>query len=118
MATYIKDINLSQETIDNGDVIIDLGQVYNLAEVWVNGKLAGTTWKPPYRVDISDFVTAGANKVEIKSINTWVNRLIGDAQPGVIDKVTLTTRNFYRADSPLVPSGLIGPVQIISLTTN
>jgi len=117
IATYIKDIELSQETIDNGDVIIDLGQVYNLAEVWVNGKLAGTTWKPPYRVEITDFVTAGSNKVEIKSVNTWVNRLIGDAQPGVIEKVTLTTSNFYRADSPMVPSGLIGPVRIISHAT-
>ena len=120
IATYIKDVELSQETIDMGNVIIDLGQVYNIAEVWVNGTLAGTTWKPPYRVDITDLVTAGSNKIEIKSVNTWVNRLIGDAQQGVSDdeKITLTTRQFYRADSPLVPAGLLGPVEITSLTTN
>lgn len=116
IASYIKDINVSQETIDQGDVIIDLGQVYNLAEVWVNGELAGTTWKPPYRVDITDFVTAGSNEIEIKSVNTWVNRLVGDAQPDVEEKVTLTTRQFYRANSPLTPAGLIGPVRIISET--
>jgi len=120
IATYIKTVDIAQETIDKGDVIIDLGLVNNLAEVWVNGKLAGTTWKPPYRVDITDYVTAGSNDIEIKAVNTWVNRLIGDAQPGVSDdeKITLTTRQFYRENSPLVPSGLIGPVDIISSTTN
>ncbi len=113
IATYVKEIDLTQEIIDNGDIIIDLGVVNNLAEIWVNDKIAGTTWKPPYCVNITDFVKAGSNKVEIKSVNTWVNRLIGDAQPGVKDKITLTTRQFYRADSPLVPSGLIGPVTIL-----
>jgi len=119
IATYLKSVNVAQETIDKGDVIIDLGLVNNLAEVWVNGQLAGTTWKPPYRIDITDFVTAGSNEIEIKAVNTWVNRLIGDAQPGVSDdeKITLTTRPFYRANSPLVPAGLIGPVEIMNLTT-
>ena len=120
IATYKKSIDVAQETIDKGDVVIDLGLVNNLAEVWVNGQLAGTTWKPPYRVDITDFVTAGSNEIEIKAVNTWVNRLIGDAQPGVSDdeKITLTTRPFYRANSPLVPAGLIGPVEILNLATN
>lgn len=120
IANYKKSVDVAQETIDKGDVVIDLGFVNNLAEVWVNSQLAGTTWKPPYRVDITDFVTAGSNEIEIKAVNTWVNRLVGDAQPGVSDdeKITLTTRQFYRADSPLVPAGLIGPVEIMSLATN
>jgi hypothetical protein len=42
--------------------------------------------------------------------NLWVNRLIGDAQPGVTQKYTLTTQQFYQANSPLLPSGLLGPV--------
>ena len=108
IASYIKEVNVSQETIDQGDVIIDLGQVYSIAEVWVNGKLSGTSWKPPFRVNISEDVIAGSNKIEIKSVNTWVNRLIGDAQSDVEEKVTLTTRQFYSADSPLVPSGIVG----------
>ena len=118
IATYIKEVNVSQETIDQGDLIIDLGQVSSIAEVWVNGILVGTTWKPPYRVNISEDVIVGSNKIEIKSVNTWVNRLIGDAQPDVDEKVTLTTRQFYSADSPLVSAGLLGPVEIISLTIN
>jgi hypothetical protein len=111
IATYTKDVQVPGD-LAGKQLWLDLGQVYNLAEVWVNGKLAGTAWKPPYRVDISSLVAAGANKIEIRSVNLWVNRLIGDAQPGVENKITLTTRSFYRADSPLVPSGLIGPVKI------
>ncbi|MBO4595112.1 MAG: hypothetical protein J5632_00670 [Bacteroidales bacterium] len=53
----------------------------------------------------------GKNTVEVKVVNTWPNRLIGDAQPGA-QKHTYTTRAFYSADSPLTPSGLMGPVTI------
>ena len=52
----------------------------------------------------------GANALEIRVTNLWVNRLIGDEQPGVAKKYTLTTQQFYQADSPLLPSGLLGPV--------
>jgi len=117
IATYTREVEIPAELKDSGDQIwIDLGQVYDLAEVWVNGTIAGTTWKPPYRVNISDLVTAGSNTIEIRSVNKWVNRLIGDAQPGVKEeeKITLTTRQFYGADSPLLSSGLIGPVKIFS----
>ena len=55
--------------------------------------------------------------MEIKVTNLWVNRLIGDQQPGVTKKYTYTAQQFYRADSPLLPSGLLGPVQIVRLTT-
>jgi hypothetical protein len=54
------------------------------------------------------------NKVKIKVTNLWVNRLIGDQQPGVSTRYTYTAVQFYRADSPLLPSGLIGPVPLIS----
>jgi hypothetical protein len=119
VATYTKEVQLpAQKPGANGQLWLDLGQVNNLAEVWVNGKLAGTAWKPPYRVDISKSVVDGINHIEIKSVNLWVNRLIGDAQPGVTEKITLTTRAFYKADSPLKPSGLMGPVKVIQYSTN
>jgi hypothetical protein len=57
----------------------------------------------------------GANAVAIKVTNLWVNRLIGDQQPDVTKKYTWTAQQFYRADSPLLPSGLIGPVRLIRI---
>ena len=82
----------------------------------VNGKSLGIVWKKPFRVDVTDVLKPGENKLEIKVTNLWVNRLIGDQQPDTAKKYTYTTQAFYRADSPLMPSGLIGPVQVISLS--
>ncbi len=89
-ATYTKDVQFSQQEIASGHVAIDLGKVDDLAEVWVNGKLAGTAWKPPYKVDITRAAKPGLNHIEIRSTNLWVNRLIGDVQPGVTKKITFT----------------------------
>ncbi len=94
---------------------LDLGDVKNLAEVIVNGKSLGIVWKKPFRVDVTGALKAGENKIEIKVTNLWVNRLIGDAQPGVTNKITYTTMPFYQANSKLLPSGLLGPVRIISV---
>jgi hypothetical protein len=89
--------------------------VKNLAEVIINGKSLGVTWEPPFRVNVTDALKKGENNLEIKVTNLWVNRLIGDQQPDVKQKITYTTMKFYKADSPLKPSGLLDPVQIISL---
>jgi len=90
---------------------LDLGEVKNLAEVIVNGKNLGIVWKKPFKVDISSALKAGANTVEIKVTNLWVNRLIGDTQPGA-KKITFTTMPFYQANGTLLPSGLLGPVVV------
>lgn len=94
---------------------LDLGEVKNIAEVNLNGQNLGLVWKPPFRVDITDSLKPGNNLLQIKVTNLWVNRLIGDQQPHVAEKITFTTQAFYRADSPLLPSGLLGPVRIEQL---
>jgi alpha-L-rhamnosidase/F5/8 type C domain len=93
--------------------IIDLGDVKNVAEVILNGKNVGTVWKQPFRLDIGNALKAGDNTLEIRVTNLWVNRLIGDAQPDVQQKITFTTMPFYRGKEPLLPSGLIGDVKIV-----
>lgn len=90
---------------------LNLGEVGDVAEVVVNGKPAGIAWKRPYEVDIGAWTVAGDNTVEIRVANLWVNRLIGDAQPGA-DKVTFTAAPTYTKDAPLRPAGLIGPVTL------
>lgn len=92
---------------------IDLGDVKNIAEVLVNGKPSGIVWKQPFKVDITTLLKPGKNNLEIRVTNLWVNRLIGDQQPGIEKKITYTTMPFYKADSPLLPSGLLGPVRLI-----
>lgn len=99
----------------NASYILDLGDIKNIAEVTINGKKIGTIWKKPYRIDVTGGLKPGSNVVSIKVTNLWVNRLIGDAQPGVTNKITYTTMPFYKADSPLLPSGLLGPVRVMEV---
>ena len=101
---------------EDSELWLDLGSVKNLAEVIINGTSKGIVWKTPFRINVTGALKEGDNKLEIKVTNLWVNRLIGDQQPGVEKKITYTTMDFYRADSPLKPSGLLGPVQILRLS--
>ena len=113
-ATYTKTVQASPNWFKPGvQLWINLGEVKNLAEVFVNGSSMGIAWKTPFRVDVTEAMRPGANTFEIKVTNLWVNRMIGDRQTEATKKYTFTSPTFYRADSPLLPSGLLGPVQII-----
>ena len=93
--------------------LIDLGTVHELAVVSLDGRPLTTLWHAPYKVDITRAVTPGSHRLEVKVINLWVNRLIGDKQPGATP-VAFAPQSPYRSDSALLPSGLLGPVQILS----
>jgi len=114
-AVYSKHIIVGKADMAKGtDLLLDLGEVKDLAEVFVNGKSAGIVWKTPFRVNVGALLKPGGNKLEISVTNRWVNRLIGDMQPGA-KKITYTTMAFYTARDPLLPSGLMGPVRMLSL---
>jgi hypothetical protein len=116
--TYNKTIQIKSEWLKNGThVWIDLGDVKNLAEVTVNGKSLGVVWHTPYRVDATIALKPGANEVAIKVTNAWVNRLIGDQQPDVTTKITFADVKPYKAKSPLLPSGMLGPVRILTVAS-
>ncbi len=117
---------------------LDLGVVKNLARVQLNGHDLGVLWCSPWQVDITDFVKPSGNNLEITVANLWPNRLIGDEQlpqdaefgkdgnllrmpewilnnqprssPG---RYAFATWKHFTKDSPLLPSGLLGPVQIL-----
>ncbi|MEJ2110861.1 MAG: hypothetical protein P8Z37_13320 [Acidobacteriota bacterium] len=90
-------------------------RVKNMAEVFINGESMGIVWKRPFRVHLGDALKPGENRLSVKATNLWVNRLIGDQQPGVSNPITYTTQAFYQADSPLLPSELLGPARIITI---
>ena len=116
--TYTKTVDASADWFKPGAQLwLDLGDVKNLAEVTVNGKALGTVWKAPYRLDVTSAMKPGDNKLEIRVANLWVNRLIGDQQPNAAKKYTFTTHNPYKATSPLLPSGLLGAVQVVRVSS-
>jgi hypothetical protein len=115
-ATYSKIIDVPENAFAAGaHLSLDLGDVENLAEVIVNGKDLGILWKTPYKIDVTGALKPGSNQIEIKVTNLWVNRLIGDQQPWALKKYAFAGFMPYKADSPLLPSGLLGPVHVMSL---
>ncbi len=137
-AIYRKNFDLSQSVISNPQIklFLDLGMVEVMARVRVNGRDCGIAWKPPYRLDISGAARAGQNELEISVVNLWINRMIGDEQlpldadwkdfetlrawpewflngtPRPSGRYTFTSSRPYPKDTPLVPSGLLGPVVV------
>lgn len=114
IATYTNTFTLGKKEKADG-LRINLGSVGQMADVFINGEHVEFLWKAPYKVDWTGTLKPGKNTIEVKVVNTWPNRLIGDAQPGA-KKLTYTTMPFYQADSPLTPSGLMGPVVLEKLT--
>jgi len=111
--TYTRTIQAPADWFRPGTKLwLDLGEVEELAVVSVNGVPVGTAWHTPYRLDVSGALRPGANQISVKVVNTWVNRLIGDQQPNAT-KYTFADITPYKADSPLRPSGLLGPVAVV-----
>lgn len=115
--SQIADVKTSCETsaISNlkSQIYLDLGEVRDIARVRINGQEAGMVWKKPYRLDVTGLVKKGANKLEIEVVNTWLNRLVGDEQPGVTNRATFTTVKSWKATTSLLPAGLLGPVTVV-----
>lgn len=142
-AIYSTKWTVGDENLGKGmHVLLDLGQVHEMAQVLVNGQEAEMLWKPPFRTDITSLLTEGENSLEIKVTNLWPNRMIGDehfpeevnwdrkgnvflpkewpqwmidGQPRPASpRITWTTRGrIYQKNDPLLPSGLLGPVKLI-----
>ena len=113
VATYSTRFELPEGHAPGEPLLLDFGQVGDVAEVEVNGQPVGTMWHAPWRLDIGQVVTGGENRLQIKVANLWVNRLIGDVQPGA-EKVAFATIPTYQVNAPLRPSGLIGPVRLLA----
>ncbi|MCL4484361.1 MAG: glycoside hydrolase family 2, partial [Bacteroidetes bacterium] len=114
--TAFYNCKFSLDKIPEGEnVIINLGRVTAMAKVTVNGAYAGGLWTAPYQLDITKLVKQGENELKVEVVNTWVNRLIGDLNlPGNLRQAWCPV-NPYKADSPLQPSGLFGPVKVLNV---
>ncbi len=97
-----------------GPLLLNLGEVHEIAAVKLNGVDLGVVWTKPARVDISRAVRAGANDLEITVINLWPNRMIGDDSLPPEKRRTETNLQKFSAATPLYPSGLLGPVEVLT----
>ena len=114
-ATYHKTFDLPKTAqASKNRLYLDLKRVRNVAQVRLNGKDLGVVWTAPWRVEIAQAVKPTANKLEIDVVNLWPNRLIGDAALPKEKRLTKTNVTKFKANSPLLPSGLLGPVTLLS----
>lgn len=136
-AEYEKEFDIPDTLRQSGKwLYLDLGQVSCVAEVTLNGTSLGTFWKPPYAADVSFVAKRSKNVLKVRVTNLWINRLIGDEQyaddcewEGIHlkrwpdwfsqgtprpsrERLTFTTWKHWKRESPLVESGLIGPVML------
>jgi hypothetical protein len=116
---YTKTLDLPADWLASGRrVHLDLGDVRDLAEVFVNGSSAGVLWKPPFRADITSLLKPGANRLKIEVMNMWINRLAGDQDLPAEKRFTRTNITFdgYRGTPgtwQVQPAGLLGPVRLL-----
>ena len=136
-ATYRKTFNVPADLLTpDRRQYLDLGEVAVIAEVKLNGQDLGILWKPPFRVEVTPALKTGDNVLEVKVVNLWVNRLIGDEQlpedsdrnpggtlkswpqwilegkPSPTGRYTFTSWRLWNRTDALVASGLLGPVTI------
>ncbi len=133
IASYQKDFEfkMASEKNDSERIYLELGEVHDLAGIILNNKNLGEVWTEPWHMDVTDALIDGENHLEIRVANRWPNRMIGDEfmpYDGVSDgelpvwlsgdekrtsgRYTFTTLTCYTKDSPLLPSGLLGPVTL------
>jgi hypothetical protein len=117
-ATYWKTFDVDRGSTAKGRLFLDLGKAGHVAEVRLNGKNLGILWTAPWRVDITDAVRRTGNVLEIDVVNLWVNRVVGDLNLPR-EKRILETHDVFRfgmvqPTTPLLDSGLLGPVAIYS----
>jgi beta-galactosidase/beta-glucuronidase len=123
VGAYHKTLNLVPEQLQAGQrLVLDLGRVRLVADVYLNGRSVGILWKPPFTVDITDAAKAGANELVVEVANTWSNRLAGDAKSegrdfcrtNIAKSLTWTVP---WTETPLLESGLLGPVRLTAFRT-
>lgn len=109
--TYTTEFEYSQDE-NASNLILDLGQVDDIAEVKLNGKQIGTVLSAPFEFEVTDALINGNNKLEVVVTNSWRNQLIFDNKRAQDQKKTWTTNPPKPHETQLESSGLIGPVTI------
>jgi hypothetical protein len=111
---YTRKFDLPSAVPPGRRLILDLGEVHEVASVKLNGQNLGVLWAHPARVDITSVVKPAGNDLEIKVVNLWPNRLIGDSTLPREQQLTITNIHHFTKTSQLLPSGLLGPVKVLA----
>lgn len=92
-------------------IILDLGEVFNVAELFINGKFVSTLWIKPYEIDITNYLINGENLIEIYITNSWYNRFYRELQSEQQSERIMFITNFVLNEG-LEKAGLVGPIKL------
>lgn len=115
-AVYEKTFKIERKNLNEEKVLLNLGNLHEMAVVTFNGHQFRLNWAPPYELNVTDFIRDDENKLIIEILNMWPNRLIGDGKLPESKRFTRTNIDkFENLDSEklLRKSGLLGPVQLL-----
>ena len=93
---YEREFELSS-ILQNQNILLDLGSVYETAELWLNGEPVGSCIAPPYSFPVKDMLKQGTNTIRVDVTNTLVRE---------------RGQNLLDRDMVQEPSGLIGPIRL------
>ena len=136
-ATYTRTVEIPSDVSQGGTAFLDFGvgkpvdrtklnlpgmrtwfdaPVRDAALVYVNGKLAGSVWHPPFLLPVGGFLHPGSNELKIVVANTAINELAGRAPRDYRLLWLRYGKRFAPQDvdhlEPL-PSGILGPLRIV-----
>ena len=119
IAVYEKRFVLPDELdlSDGRRVFLDFGDVREMADVRLNDHSLGVVWSPPFRVDVTQTLRRGENRLLVRVANQWPNRIIGDLRLPKKERRTRTNIMKYEPNTPLLPSGLLGPANLIRVNS-
>jgi hypothetical protein len=111
-AAYTTAFEIPAQLPEHARVVLNLGEVRETARVWVNDKEMGVAWKRPFSIEVTGAVKPGSNSLKVQVTNLWPNRIIGDQSLPEGKRFTHTNITKFKANSPLVTSGLLGLVTL------
>lgn len=115
---YTRQFELSDDWLDASlRLFLELGDVRELAEVELNGQNLGIVWKPPFAVEVTGAARRGQNHLRVRVTNFWPNRIIGEHFLPEEQRYTRTNIRKLTRDTPLMESGLLGPVRLRAVGT-
>ena len=87
-------------------ILLDLGDVKDVAEISINGKAGPVLLLQPYKADVTPLLHVGENTLQITVVNTLFNALSAQGlSKNYRPEITNTANG-------LMSSGLIGPVRL------
>ncbi len=138
-ADYATDFRLAGDPGESAGRVywLELGRVEAMARVRLNGEDLGTLWKPPYRIEVTKQLRRGENRLEVRVVTLWPNRMVGDEEmaedsqrhadgtlqrwpdwlledrPSPAGRITFTCWRLWKKGDRLVEAGLLGPVRLV-----